>query len=256
MKPGSPRVRLTQPENLRRVVERGSAQTFGVSCTIEPFSLERELTGNGKEPMLPSHRENVASRGDARTRDNEEGEATLLARVAAGDSRAFEALYRIYHPRLTRFLDRMTRHAGLVEEAVNDTMYVVWNRAASYNGASKVSTWVFAIAYRKALKALSAGRRQHESLDELTPQDHPVDSGPGPEECFADRQDQVLVARALETLSAEHRAVVELAYFHGIGYREIAEVVGCPPDTVKTRMFHARRRLRLALLSANGKDRP
>ena len=83
----------------------------------------------------------------------ERAEAGLVARVADRELDAFEALYRIYHPRLTRFLERVTRRPGLVEELLNDTMLVVWNRAATYNGNSKVSTWIFAIAYRKALKA-------------------------------------------------------------------------------------------------------
>jgi len=67
---------------------------------------------------------------------------------------AFEQLYRAYHPRLTRFLERLTRRPGLVGELLNDTMLVVWNRAGTYNGRCQVSTWIFAIAYRKAMKAL------------------------------------------------------------------------------------------------------
>src|SRR5947208_2116825 len=68
----------------------------------------------------------------------ERAEASLIGRTANGELRAFEQLYRAYHPRLTRFLDRLTRRPGLVEELLNDTMLVVWNRAATYNGASKV----------------------------------------------------------------------------------------------------------------------
>ena len=81
-------------------------------------------------------------------------EARLIGRIAAGELRAFEAMYRAYHPRLTRFLERMTRRPGLVDEVLNDTLLVVWHRAGRYNGCSKVSTWIFGIAYRKALKAL------------------------------------------------------------------------------------------------------
>ena len=76
-------------------------------------------------------------------------EAGLLGRVAGGELHAFEQLYRAYHPRLTRFLNRLTRRPGLVGEVFNDTMLVVWNRAGTYNGSCKVSTWIFAIAYRK-----------------------------------------------------------------------------------------------------------
>ena len=170
----------------------------------------------------------------------EQAEIRLIARVAARELPAFEELYRCYHPRLTRFLDRVTRRPSLVEELLNDTMLVVWNRADSYNGRSKLSTWIFAIAYRKALKAL-------QGLDEAVedPQaDQRAASGPGPEQQAGQGELRVVLARAMDELSAEHRAVVDLTYFHGIGYREIAQIVECPVDTVKTRMFYARRRLR------------
>ena len=172
----------------------------------------------------------------------ESDEARLLRRVTAGELHAFEQLYRAYHPRLTRFLERMTRRPGLVEEVLNDTLLVVWHRAGSYNGASKVSTWIFAIAYRMALKGM---RRTDEPLE--AGDDERADTGPGPEQQLSRWQLHAALERALDGLSAEQRAVVDLTYFHGIGYREIAEIVDCPVDTVKTRMFHARRRLRALL---------
>jgi RNA polymerase sigma factor (sigma-70 family) len=170
-------------------------------------------------------------------------EARLVSRIADGELQAFEQLYRTYHPRLTRFLERVTRRPGLVGELLNDTMLVVWRRADTYNCSCKVSTWIFAIAYRKAIKALSR-------WDEPVQDDQPDDCAPdeaGPEQRLAQSQLRALLARALDTLSAEQRAVVALTYLHGIGYREIGEIVGCPIDTVKTRMFHARRRLKTVL---------
>ena len=173
-----------------------------------------------------------------------DGDAQLLRLTAAGDRLAFEQLYRIYHPRLTRFLDRMTRRPGLVGEMLNDTMLVVWNRAATYNGSCQVSTWIFAIAYRKALKAL-------ERLDEPVPDDPSDDEreshDAGPEQQLAHAQLRSLLIDALGGLPPEQRAVVALTYLHEIGYREIAQIVDCPIDTVKTRMFYARRRLRVLL---------
>ena len=93
------------------------------------------------------------------------GRGAAVRRVAAGETRAFEELYRIYHPRLTRFLINILRRPHLVEEALDDTMMVVWRRPDSYTGASKVSTWIFAIAYRTALKALSRLDEPQEDLD-------------------------------------------------------------------------------------------
>jgi RNA polymerase sigma-70 factor (ECF subfamily) len=167
-------------------------------------------------------------------------DARLVGQVAQGDLRAFEALYRQHHQRLTRFLSNMLRRPQLVEEVLNDTMMVVWNRADSYNGASKVSTWIFAIAYRKALRAL---KRSDEPLE-----DHQAHTrrtlDPDPEQQMEQRQVHHALLEALGQLTPDHRAVVDLTYFHELGYREIAEIMGCPVDTVKTRMFHARRRLR------------
>jgi RNA polymerase sigma-70 factor (ECF subfamily) len=170
-------------------------------------------------------------------------EARLVGRIAAGDLASFEALYRAYHPRLTRFLERVTRRPGLVEEVLDDTMLVVWKRASSYNGRSKVSTWIFAIAYRKALKAL------HRLDDSVADDDAALRESPdpGPDEQLGRRELRQVLVHAMDALSPQHRAVVDLTYFHGIGYREIAHIVDCPVDTVKTRMFHARRRLKTLL---------
>ena len=179
----------------------------------------------------------------------EPSERRLIGRVAAGDLRAFEELFRAYHARLTRFLDRMTRRRAVVEEVLNDTMLVVWNRSDRFDGSSKVSTWIFAIAYRKALKAL---QRQDEAVEDDTLAER-VAPGDGPEQQAENQQTRTQLARALDALSQDHRAVVELTYFHDMGYREIAQIVDCPVDTVKTRMFHARRRLR-ALLAGSAED--
>jgi RNA polymerase sigma-70 factor (ECF subfamily) len=176
-------------------------------------------------------------------------ELRLLDRIAARDMRAFEQLYFAYHQRLTRFLSNMLRRPDLVEEVLNDALLVVWTRPDKYNGASKLSTWIFAIAYRKALKAL---HRKDEPVED--PREDARPSGePGPEQLLQQRQAQVLLREAMQHLSAEQRAVVDLTYFHEMGYREIAEVMACPVDTVKTRMFHARRRLK-ALLAGRLSD--
>jgi RNA polymerase sigma-70 factor (ECF subfamily) len=163
----------------------------------------------------------------------------LLRRTGLGDKRAFQALYRAYFPRLARFLDRMTRNAPLLEEIVNDTMLVVWQKADSYDGSCKVSTWIFAIAYRQALKALRGLDEPLEAQEE-----QPGEQANEPEHVLAARQLQRGVSRALDCLPMEQRVVVSLTYYHGMAYQEIAETMGCPVNTVKTRMFHARLRLK------------
>jgi len=170
-------------------------------------------------------------------------EAHLIARVRMHDMYAFEELYRDYHPRLTRFLSNLIRRPQIVEEVLNDTMMVVWSKAESYNGTSKLSTWIFAIAYRTAMKAL---RRKDEPMEDPHANER-MSPEPGPEAQLGQRRVQAILMEAVDGLSADHRAVVDLTYFHEIGYREIAEIMDCPVDTVKTRMFHARRHLKRAL---------
>ena len=167
-------------------------------------------------------------------------ELDLLEKIRRGDRAAFEALYRAYHPRLTRFLLRLVRRPQLVEEALNDTLMVVWQRPDSFHGGSKLSTWIFAIGYRKAMKALGRFDDPREDLDGI----ERVDEGPDPEENSAGFRRRDLLAQAMDELSPAHRAVVDLTYYHELDYNEIARILDCPVGTVKTRMFHARRQLR------------
>jgi len=175
-----------------------------------------------------------------------EDEAQLMARIRARDLRAFEILYRNYHPRLTRFLTNLIRRPQLVEEVLNDTMLVVWNKPESYNGGSRLSTWIFAIGYRKALKAL----RRYDDPQEDAQAERRASGEPGPEHDLGRREAQAALLEAMRQLSPDHRAVVDLTYFHEIGYREIAEIMDCPVDTVKTRMYYARRHLKRVLAGA------
>ena len=173
----------------------------------------------------------------------EASELRLIAQIDGGDRHAFAQLYRAYFPRLARFLDRMTRNPGLIEEIINDTLLVVWQKADSFNHSSRVSTWIFAIAYRKALKAIRA-------LDEPVEADADDSAGAAcmePDIALSLQQLQYNVAQALDALPHVQRTVVNLVYYHGMGYDEIAAIMDCPVNTVKTRMFNARARLRVLL---------
>src|SRR6185437_1054778 len=129
------------------------------------------------------------------------------------------------------------------EEIVNDTMMVVWQKAGTFDGTSKVSTWIFAIAYRRGLKAISAFDDPIESDSD----DYVAAAEDGPEQEFSQQQLQNLLGKTLDALPAEQRHVVNLAYYHGMDYGEIAEIMECPVNTVNTRMFHARRRMKTML---------
>jgi RNA polymerase sigma factor (sigma-70 family) len=178
-----------------------------------------------------------------RARVGDATDAYLIGLIAGGDRLAFEALYRAYFPRLTRFLNGMARSVQLIEEIINDTMLVVWQKPQRYDGTCKVSTWIFAIAYRKACKAI---RGLDEPVD-IDPDLLEGDEAFEPEHVLDLQRLQRAVGAALDGLSAAQRAVVNLTYQHQMGYTEIAAVMDCPVNTIKTRMFHARRRLKLLL---------
>ena len=170
------------------------------------------------------------------TRSVDADDTALLARVAARDKAALTALYREYHRRLARFLGRFTRRDDLIEEVINDTFLIVWQKADSFRGQARVSTWLMGIAYRVTLKALRQGGFAHEPLcgerDELA------------SEPFVDHELADWVAKGLTRLSAEQRVVLELAYVMGHSLEEIAEITASPVSTVKARMFHARVKMR------------
>jgi RNA polymerase sigma-70 factor (ECF subfamily) len=176
----------------------------------------------------------------------------LLERIRSGDRAAFHELYvKYYHP-LLRFIYRIANQLESAQEGVNDVMLVVWRSAESFAGKSRVSTWILGIAYRKALKLRQSSlrwidrfkARDIDDVDELF-------AGAGEQTGHADLQD--LLEHAMRNLPVKQRAVVELTYFHGYSYEEIAAIVDCPVNTVKTRMFHARARLK-NLLPALARD--
>jgi len=169
-----------------------------------------------------------------------ERELQLLQQIAGGDRRALQELYIGYHRRLARFLTRLTHGYPIAEEIINDTMYVVWRKAGEFRGQSQVSTWIMGIAYRRAMKALK--RESHAAQVPSMPVDEPqLDPSVHNHELHE------YIGQALATLSVEQRMVLEFTYYLGLSCQEIATIMECPVNTVKTRMFHARKRLRAAL---------
>ena len=190
-----------------------------------------------------TRRHGVGGTGLASAHGGADAELQLIARIGQHDLHAFHTLYRCYEPRLTRFLHNFVRQPHIIEEVLDDTLMVVWERADSFKGESKLSTWIFAMAYRKAMKAV---RRHDEPVEDRDP-DMRRSSDGNPEEEYGHKRLHSLIRGAMQSLSPDHRAVVDLTYFHDLGYREIAEIMECPVDTVKTRMFYARRHLKKCL---------
>ena len=188
------------------------------------------------------------STGNNRKNSKAGEEATalaLLGRVPRGDRQAFAELYRQYHPRLYGYLLRLLANPVMVDEVLDDVMLVVWTDARKFRGTSAVSSWIFGIAYRKALTAIRTDRRYQSRLDrKADPEAIPGESV----------QHAEWIQAGLSLLSPDHRQVLELTYYGGFSYREIAEIAGCPVNTVKTRMFHARRRLKILLPALAGEN--
>jgi RNA polymerase sigma-70 factor (ECF subfamily) len=165
--------------------------------------------------------------------------------VAAHDRQAFETLYRQYAPRLYRYLSKLIPQPDLIEEVFDDVMVVVWQKAACFDGTAKPSTWILGIAYHKALKARAKLPKQPVELIPPAPVwSHDTD----PAELSKHQDLQGELARALEHLSPEQRTVVQLTFHQEYSYQEIATIMGCSVNTVKTRMWHARQYLTQALI--------
>jgi RNA polymerase sigma-70 factor (ECF subfamily) len=171
----------------------------------------------------------------------------LLRSIANGDARALEHLYLEYHRRLLQFLSRVSSRREALEEAVNDTFWIVWQKAGEFRGGSRVSTWIMGIAWRCAMKAL---RRNTDTSAEAFANSMP--SEPLSSESLVVEERGEWLERGLATLPVEQRATLELAYYVGHSCEEIAIIMACPVNTVKARMFQARIKLRNLLPKLGG----
>ena len=172
---------------------------------------------------------------DKESTSPDEKDAYLLDKIAnKRDRLAMDQFYQAYRIRLRAFLYRLLHNRALVEEIYNEVMLIIWQKASQFNGRSKVSTWVLSIAYRHGLQGLRK-ENKHLSVEQ------PIEQSVVTSEIAG--EEQQIIRKALTQLSFEHRTVIELAYFVGNNYAEIAEITNCSESTVKTRMFYARRRL-------------
>jgi RNA polymerase sigma-70 factor, ECF subfamily len=175
-------------------------------------------------------------------------DSALLQRIARGDQHAMRSLFTRHRHQAFRFILRLTKDEALAEDILIETFLNVWRFAGRFEGRSKFSTWLLAIARNNAL----AVRRQPSML-ELD--DHLATSIPDPAddpERTVQRKDvQRALRRCLANLTASHTEVIDLVYYHGKTVAEVAEILNLPEATVKTRMFYARRKL-AQLVSCDG----
>ncbi|KXJ41384.1 MAG: hypothetical protein AXA67_05870 [Methylothermaceae bacteria B42] len=170
-------------------------------------------------------------------------ESQWLKAISRGDRQAFEAFYQAYFPRLLRFSHRITGQLNGLEEIVNDVMLVIWQKADTYDDTCRPSTWVFGIAYNKCRHALRREKRQSLNVALEDTESELFDR----QNMIGDHETSEWLNAAFAILSPDQRTVLELTYFYGMSYQEIARIMKCPENTVKTRMFHARKKLQKIL---------
>lgn len=170
-----------------------------------------------------------------------EQEIALLSQIVDGDRASFEELHNIYQPRLFKFVFRLTRSYNTADELTNDVLFTVWQDAGRFRGDSRVSTWIFGIAYRKSVRHL---RKRRLKLVPALDQDAIVDESGG------DIERQDWVQQGIDQLPPKQKLTVMLVYYVGLSCEETAAATASPVSTVKTRMFHARRKLKKHLAIA------
>jgi RNA polymerase sigma-70 factor (ECF subfamily) len=175
----------------------------------------------------------------------------LIARIAGGDRLAMQVLFARHHVRVYRFVLRLVRNEATAEDLISDVFLDVWRQAEKFEGRSAVSTWMLSIARFKALSVLRR-KPEQELDDEMAEQieDHSDD----PEVTLAKKDKGSVLRQCLTGLTAEHREIIDLVYYHEKSIEEVAGIVGIPEATVKTRMFYARKKLS-ELLKEQGVDR-
>jgi len=170
---------------------------------------------------------------------------TLVRRIARGDKLAMRSLFARQRVRVYRFVLRLVRDETLAEDVVSDVFLDVWRQSSKYAARTTVSTWLLAIARYKAISALR--RRTEVELDVETAIIDPADD---PETALQNKDRDDAVRHCLAKLSSEHREIIDLVYYHEKSVKEVAEIVGIPEPTVKTRMFYARKKLADLLAAA------
>jgi RNA polymerase sigma-70 factor, ECF subfamily len=175
----------------------------------------------------------------------------LIARIAQGDRLAMQVLYGRHHVRVYRFGLRLVRNEQLAEDLIGEVFLDVWRQAGKFEGRSAVSTWLLAITRFKALSSLR--RRKDAELDEEAAAAI-EDTADNPEVAVQKKDTSAALRKCLTSLSPDHREIVDLVYYHEKSVEEVAEIVGIPENTVKTRLFYARKKL-ADLLKAAGVER-
>jgi len=193
----------------------------------------------------------IATADRVRGPAQETSDEALVLSIATGDKQALQVLFGRHNVRVYRFVLRFLNDEAAAEDLVSEVFLDVWRQANRFEARSQVSTWLLAMARNKALSALR--RRSTEELDEEVAEfiEDPADN---PEVTMQKKQRNSILADCLTQLSAVHREIIDLVYYHEKSIDEVAEIIGVPQNTVKTRMFYARKRI-AELMNGKGLDR-
>jgi len=175
----------------------------------------------------------------------------LVQLIAGGDKDAMRVLFARHNVRVFRFLTRIVGNDATAEDLLNEVFVEVWRNAGRFEARSRASTWILAIARFKALASMR--RRQHDELDDEA-SEMIEDTADDPEVSVQKTERSALLQQCLQQLSVAHRQVVDLVYYHEQSIEEVAEIIGVPASTVKTRVFYARKRI-AELMAERGLER-
>jgi RNA polymerase sigma-70 factor, ECF subfamily len=187
----------------------------------------------------------AAERRSPTVKDN--SDEALVAKIASGNRLAMQVLFARHHARIYRFVLRLLGSEAVAEDITSEVFLGVWRQAHRFEARSAVTTWLLAIARYKALAEL---RRRPEARSDQGAVDA-SDPADDPEATFAVKHRGEILRNCLTRLSPRHREIIDLVYYHEKSVQEAADILGVPGNTVKTRMFHARKKLS-ELLEAQG----
>jgi RNA polymerase sigma-70 factor (ECF subfamily) len=186
------------------------------------------------------------------TAAKESTDLDLIESITAGDKLAMQVLYARHNVKVYRFVLRLVGDTCKAEDVVSEVFFEVWRQADRFEGRCQAATWILAIARFKAMSLLR--QRHEETLDDGVA-DTIADLADNPEVVVQKKDDGALLRSCIEQLSPEHRAVIDLVYYHEMSVGEVAKILGAPRNTVKTRMFYARKRISELFLLASGQSR-
>ena len=188
--------------------------------------------GTAQSNMMPTAHRPLTSIGAT-------SDGRLIEWIGNGNTLAMQVLFARYQVRVYRFILRSVGNAAVAEELTSDVFLGVWRQANRFQARSTVSTWLLAIARHKAISELRRRREEQIDMHEIELED-PADD---PEVAFQKKDRRETLRHCLMQLPQEQREIIDLAYYHGKSAEEVSEIIGIPRNTVKTRMFRARRRL-------------